>query len=139
MRTFFTSFWALLISGFAGGIIVQIIAEKTYATEEFILAFVLSALVTFVVTVLFFIAQLRSNPSSAVGTLGKWLAILWGALVAALLVFVVASGGAGQSGSKEAWLLVALIVPGFVTILTHFWFVRWRVARQPPQFGRGIA
>jgi hypothetical protein len=33
MRIFFTSFMAFFVSGFAGGLIVQILAEATNATE----------------------------------------------------------------------------------------------------------
>lgn len=136
MRTLLTSLMAMIISGFAGGIIAQLIAEKTYADQEFILAFMVSALVTIVTTILFFIAQMMSNPASAVSSLGKWLAIAVAVASIALLVFAGWENGFQFSSSKENWLLVGMTVPGIVTVLTHWWFVRWRVGKAPAAFDR---
>ena len=139
MRTFFTSFWAFWLSFFAGGLIVQLIAEKTNATEEFILAFMAFALFLLVVTVVFFVAQLMANPLSAVATAAKGLLILFAVLGVALLAFSFWAGGMRDLQPKEAWLLVAFIVPPFVLVWVQWWFVRWRVARTPDNFGRGVA
>lgn len=139
MRTFFTSFWAFWLSFFAGGLIVQIIAETTYATEEFILAFMSYALLLCMVTLVFFVAQLMSNPQGAVSIAAKGLLIVLTVLAAALLLWSILADGIHVPEPKEAWLLVALIVPPFVLVLFQWWFVRWRLRRTEPQFGRSAS
>jgi len=130
------AFW---LSFFAGGMIVQIIAEKTYATEEFILAFMSYALLLCIVTLAFFIAQLMSNPLAAVSKVAKWLFVVLAVLAVGLLILTVWADGMHIPQAKETWLLVALVVPPFVLVLVQWWFVRWRVRRTPPQFGRAAS
>ncbi|MFB9982529.1 hypothetical protein ACFSQQ_12785 [Mesorhizobium kowhaii] len=50
MRTFFTSLFAFILSGLAGGLVAQWLAIATGAEEEYILVFMFSVLVTFMVT-----------------------------------------------------------------------------------------
>jgi len=139
VRTFFTSFWAFWLSFFSGGLIVQIVAEATHATEEFILAFMSYALLLCIVTVVFFVAQLMSNPQATVSTVAKWLLVVLAVLAAALVGWSVLADGIHVPQPKEAWLLVGLIVPPFVLVLVQWWFVRWRLRRIEPQFGRGAS
>lgn len=137
MRVFLTSLMAFVISGLAGGMIAQVIAERTNAGEEFILAFMASALVTLVTTGLFFIAQLFSDQARAVSVVGRVLAVIMLLIGVALLLLTVWGGGLHVPTDKESWFLIGLVLPGLVTVLVHWWFVRWRVRRTPQAFGRG--
>lgn len=137
MRTFFTSLWAFLLSAFAGGMIVQIVAEQTNATEEFILAFMAIALVAIVVAIVFFIAQLSPNPVAAVAMAGKALSALVILGGVSLLVWSFWADGLQTPDVKEGWLLFALTVPALVTVFVHWQFVRWRLRRNEPHLGRG--
>lgn len=139
MRTFFTSFWSFWLSFFAGGLIVQLIAEKTNATEEFILAFMSFALLLLIVTGVFFAAQLMSNPLSAVSTVAKFLLVVLAVLGVTLLAFSFWADGAHAPRSKETWLLIAMIIPPFVLVLVQWWFVRWRLRRVPLHSGSNPA
>lgn len=136
MRVFLTSLMAFIISGFAGGMVAQVIAVTSDATEEFILVFMASALVTIVISVLFFIAQLVANPASAVSVLGRVLVAILVVIGIGLAIWSLWAADFAPE-SKEIWLVVGLVLPGIVTVLTHWLFVAWRVKNTPAQFGRG--
>ena len=129
MRKFVTSLFALILSGLAGGLVAQWIAVATNADMEFILVFMVSALVTIIATILFFIAQFMSNPQRAIDLT---------ALVAGAF-FVL--GGIGlidwtfsQPPGKSQWpedlpVIAGLVLPGLATVLVQWLFVGWRVRR----------
>jgi len=83
VRKFFTSLFALILSGLAGGLVAMWLAIATNADSEYILVFMLSALVAIVLTVVFFIAQFMSDPQRAVNLT---------ALVAVALFVVIGIG-----------------------------------------------
>jgi energy-converting hydrogenase Eha subunit C len=129
VRTFFTSLFAFFISGFAGGLVALGLAIATHAQEEYILVFMASALVTIVVTILFFVAQFFSNATTII----NWLALC------AIVLFVLAGLGLigwtfSQPVDKRQWggdlpIVAGLVLPSLATVLVHWLFVRWRVSR----------
>jgi hypothetical protein len=129
VRIVFTSLFAFIISGFAGGLVAQLLAVATDAQEEYILVFMASALVTIVVTIVFFIAQFFSNASTII----NWLA------VCAIVLFVLIGLGLigwtfSQPVGKRQWggdlpIVAGLVLPSLATVLVHWLFVRWRLRR----------
>lgn len=129
MRKFFTSLFAFFISWFAGGLVALRLAIATDAQEEYILVFMASALVTIVVTIVFFVAQFFSNAPTIID---------WLALCAIVLFVLVGLGLIGwtfsQPVDKRQWgsdlpIVAGLVLPSLATVLVHWLFVRWRVAR----------
>ncbi|RUX91666.1 hypothetical protein EN935_38340 [Mesorhizobium sp. M7D.F.Ca.US.004.03.1.1] len=129
MRMVFTSLFAFILSGFAGGLVAQLLAVETDAQEEYILVFMASALVTICVTIVFFIAQLFSNAPAIID---------WLALCAIVLFVLIGLGLIGWTFSqpigKRQWggdmpIIAGLVLPNLATVLVHWLFVRWRVGR----------
>ncbi|MBZ9727085.1 hypothetical protein LB554_24380 [Mesorhizobium sp. CO1-1-11] len=129
MRIFFTSLFAFLISGLAGGLIAQWLAVATGAEEEYIIVFMFSVLVTFVATFIFFVAQLTNDPVAAVARAGKWTLIAFVALLVLLVALILYSDSSGAVVRKDMPMVAGLGLPGLVTIVIHWLFVRWRVKR----------
>jgi hypothetical protein len=129
VRIVFTSLFAFFISGFAGGLVALGLAVATHAQEEYILVFMASALVTIVVTILFFAAQFFSNAPTIIN---------WLALCAIVLVVLIGLGLIGwtfsQPSDKRQWggdlpIVAGLVLPSLATVLVHWLFVRWRLRR----------
>ncbi|MER8450102.1 hypothetical protein NKG60_08860 [Mesorhizobium sp. M1428] len=136
MRKFFTSLFAFFLSGLAGGLVVQWLAVATNADVEYILVFMISALVTIFATLAFFIAQFMSDPRRAT----KLTAII--GLAFFVLIGVALIGWTfSQLPSKRQWssdlpIVAGLVLPGIATVLVQWLFVRWRLGRTQPSFGR---
>ena len=128
MRKVFTSLFAFILSGFAGGMVAQQLAVITDAQEEYILVFLLSALVTVVVTLVFFVAQFMTDALATVNRTGKWLLIVFTALFAVLIAIILTEKGPAEVRGDMP-IVVGLGLPSLVTILVHWLFVRWRVGR----------
>ena len=139
MRTFFTSLFALIISGFAGELAAQWLAVATGAQEEYIVAFMVSMLVTFVVTFVFFIAQLMSDPIAAVARTGRWTLIVFVGLLVPLSALIVYTDSSAAVIRADMPLLAGLAVPGLATIVVQWLFVGWRVGRAGTGLGRSGA
>ncbi|WP_245438057.1 hypothetical protein [Mesorhizobium sp. WSM4312] len=77
MRKFFTSLFAFFISWFAGGLTALGLATATEAREEYILVFMASALVTIVVTIVFFVAKFFSNAPAIIDSSPAWSCQAW--------------------------------------------------------------
>ncbi|TPM41894.1 hypothetical protein [Mesorhizobium sp. B2-3-4] len=133
MRKFFTSLFAFVLTGFAGGLVAQWLAVAADAQEEYILVFMASMLVTFVVTFVFFVAQFMNDPLAAVATSGKWLLIVFLVLIALLIALILYTDSSAAVVKKDMPLVIGLALPGLVTIITQWLFVRWRVRRGWPQ------
>ncbi|TPL94923.1 hypothetical protein [Mesorhizobium sp. B2-3-12] len=129
MRIFFTSLFAFFISGLAGGLIAQWLAVATGAEEEYIIVFMVSVLVTFVVTFIFFVAQLMNDPVAAVTRAGKWTLNVFVALIVLLVGVIFYSDSSAAVVRKDMPMVAGLGLPGLVTIIIHWLFVRWRVKR----------
>ncbi|QKD03912.1 hypothetical protein [Mesorhizobium loti] len=129
MRTFFTSLFAFIISGFVGGLIAQQLAVITDAQEEYIIVFMFSVLVTFVVTFVFFVAQLMNGPVAAVARTGKWTLIVFVVLLVLFVALILYSDSSAAVVRKDMPMVAGLGLPGLVTIIVHWLFVRWRVKR----------
>ncbi|TIT68732.1 MAG: hypothetical protein E5W90_00005 [Mesorhizobium sp.] len=129
MRIFFTSLFAFFISGLAGGLIAQWLAVATVAEEEYILVFMFSVLVTLVVTFVFFVAQLTNDPVAVVARAGKWTLIVFVVLLVLLVALILYSDGSATLVRKDMPMVAGLGLPGLVTIIIHWLFVRWRVKR----------
>lgn len=129
MRTFFTSLFAFIISGFVGGLVAQELAVVTGAEEEYVIVFMFSVLVTFVVTFVFFVAQLMNDPVAAVARAGKWTLIVFVVLLALLAALILYSDSSVAVVRKDVPMVAGLGLPGLVTIIVHWLFVRWRVKR----------
>nr|WP_276315348.1 hypothetical protein [Mesorhizobium jarvisii] len=105
------------------------LAIATDAQEEYILVFMASALVTIVVTIVFFVAQFFSNAPAIID---------WLALCTIVLFVLVGLGLIGwtfsQPVDKRQWgsdlpIVAGLVLPNLSTVLVHWLFVRWRVGR----------
>ncbi|WP_137934209.1 hypothetical protein [Mesorhizobium comanense] len=129
MRIVFTSLFAFIISGFVGGLVAQELAVATGAEEEYVIVFMFSVLVTFVVTFVFFVAQLMNDPVAAVAMAGKWTLIVFVVLLALLVVLILYSDSSAAVVRKDMPMVAGLGLPGLVTIIVHWLFVRWRVKR----------
>lgn len=129
MRTFFTSLFAFILSGFAGGLVAQQLAVATGAEEEYIIVFMFSVLVTFVVTFVFFVAQLMNDPVAAVARTGKWTLIVFVVLLVLFVALILYSDSSAAVVKKDMPMVAGLGLPGLVTIIVHWLFVRWRVKR----------
>ena len=129
MRTFFTSLFAFFISGFAGGLVAQQLAVATGAEEEYVIVFMFSVLVTFVVTFVFFVAQLMNDPVAAVARTGKWTLIVFVVLLVLFVALILYSDSSAAVVKKDMPMVAGLGLPGLVTIIVHWLFVRWRLKR----------
>ncbi|ESY46920.1 hypothetical protein ACYG9Z_00380 [Mesorhizobium sp. RSR380A] len=129
MRKFVTSLFALILSGLAGGLVALWLAIVTNANSEYILVFMVSALVTIVATVAFFIAQFVPNPQRAInltGLVGVSLFVLAGIGLIAW-TFSQAPGKAQWSGDLP--VVAGLFLPSIATVIVQWLFVGWRVRR----------
>ncbi|ESY20473.1 hypothetical protein [Mesorhizobium sp. LNJC394B00] len=129
MRKFVTSLFALILSGLAGGLVALWLAIVTNANSEYILVFMVSALVTIVATVAFFIAQFVPNPQRAInltGLVGVSLFVLAGIGLIAW-TFSQPPGKAQWSGDLP--VVAGLILPSIATVIVQWLFVGWRVRR----------
>lgn len=140
MRPVVTSALAFFLSLFAGGMVAQQLAVSTGAQEEYILVFVGTVVVAVVVTIPIFIAQYRAQPLVAIGSVAKWLMILFVALLVVLAAWAYyAAAGDSEKFGKDLPIIAGLVLPGLAIILVQWLFTRWRVRRALPQFGRGSA
>ncbi|TPI57732.1 hypothetical protein FJ420_20075 [Mesorhizobium sp. B3-1-3] len=139
MRKFFTSLFAFVLSGFAGGLVAQELAVATGAEEEYIVVFMVSVLVTAVVTVVFFMAQFMVDPVMAVAKAGKWSLIVFAVLLILLVGLVLHTDASKDVMKRDGPMVAGLILPGIVTIIVQWLFVRWRVGHVRTGFGRGGA
>jgi len=130
VRKFVTSLFALILSGLAGGLVAQELAVITNAQEEYILVFMASVLVTFIVTFVFFVAQLMTDPVAAVARTGKWSLIVFAVLIALLVALILYADSSAAVVSKDIPMVAGLGLPGLVTIVVQWLFVRWRVSRE---------
>ncbi|RUV02002.1 hypothetical protein EOB36_11640 [Mesorhizobium sp. M6A.T.Cr.TU.017.01.1.1] len=139
MRKFFTSLFAFILSGLAGGLVAQGLAVATDADVEYILVFMISPLVTILVTVALFIAQFMSNPQSAIN-LTSLIAVAFFVLVGVGLITWTFSQPPGKSQwSSDLPIVAGLVLPGLATVLVQWLFVGWRVKRAQAGFGRSGA
>ncbi|AEH88966.1 MULTISPECIES: hypothetical protein [Mesorhizobium] len=129
MRKFFTSLFAFILSGLAGGLVAQELAVVTDAQEEYILVFMASVLVTIIVTFVFFVAQLMSDPPATVGKTGMWLLIVFVALLVLLIAAILYTDGSMTAVKGDIPIVLGLGLPGLVIILVQWLFVRWRLKR----------
>ena len=139
MRKFFTSLFAFVLSGFGGGLVAQELAVATGAEEEYIVVFMVSVLVTLVVTVVFFMAQFMADPAMAVAKAGKWSLIVFAVLLILLVGLVLYTDASTNVMKRDVPMVAGLILPGIVTIIVQWLFLRWRVGRVQAGFGRSGA
>ena len=129
MRTFFTSLFAFILSGLAGGLVALWLAIATNADSEFILVFMASALVTIVATVAFFIAQFVPNPQRAInltGLVGVALFVLAGI---GLIAWTFSQPPGKAQWSGDLHFGAGLVLPSIATVIVQWLFVGWRVRR----------
>ena len=141
MRIFFTSLIAFFLSAFAGGMVAQILAVWTNATEEYILVFMATVLVVAVVTLVFFIAQLFGNAASAVNWAALVLLLLLAVILLGLLGWTFWQPPAQRALKSDLTIIGGLMLPNVTVIVVHGLFGRWRLRRrtdaETPRFGRG--
>lgn len=130
----------LLVAGFlAGALVAQALAVGTSADQEFILVFMVLALVWMASSVAFIVVQFLADPRRAAAT----VAVVLSALVVVCGVAMVGIDmtlSEGGSAETRSWPVVAgLVVPNLATILVQFLVVRWRNPAAAPAmlFGRG--
>ncbi|BAV45238.1 Uncharacterized protein MLTONO_0335 [Mesorhizobium loti] len=128
MRKFFTSPFSFILSGFVGGLVAQQLAVATGAEEEYIIVFMFSVLVTCVVTFVF-VAQLMNDPVAAAARTGKWTLIVFVVLLVLLIALILYSDSSAAVVKKDIPMVAGLGLPGLVTIILQWLFVRWRGRR----------
>ena len=139
MRKFFTSLFAFILSGSAGGLVAEELAVATGAEEEYIIVFMVSVLVTLVVTFVFFMAQFMADPAMAVAKAGKWSLIVFAVLLILLVGLVLYTDASADVMKRDVPMVAGLILPGIGTIIVQWLFVRWRVGSAKTGFGRSGA
>ncbi|AZO08163.1 MULTISPECIES: hypothetical protein [unclassified Mesorhizobium] len=139
MRTFFTSLFAFILSGLAGGLVVQELAVLTGATEEYILVFAATVMIVIVVTIGFFLVQFRAEPLRAVDRMFWWLLAIFGIVLFALAGWMFSVPAENRAIASDVSIVAGLILPGIVAVIVQWLFVRWRLKRMSAVFGRGGA
>jgi 1,4-dihydroxy-2-naphthoate octaprenyltransferase len=129
VRKFFTSLFALIISGFAGGLVAQQLAVATDAHEEYILVFMVSVLVTLLVTIAFFIAQFFSNAPKAVNLTGLGAVVFFVLIGIGLIGWTFSQPPDRRQWSGDLPIVAGLVLPSLAIVLVHWLFVRWRLRR----------
>ena len=135
MRKFFTSLFAFLLSGLAGGLVVQELAVLTGATEEYILVFAATVMIIIVVTIGFFLVQFRAEPVRAVDRMFRWLLAIFAIIVVALAGWTFSVPAENRATASDLSIVAGLILPGVVAIIVQWLFVRWRLKRSTAGFG----
>jgi hypothetical protein len=121
---------------------VQVLAERTGGTDEWLVAYGLAILVAGAVTVVFFIEQLVIGTRNAAYVTALILTAIF-VLVAGMLVWASFALSTGPAEAvRDAPLIAGIVLPGLAIILIQWLIVRWRVpqsAEMPvqPRFGRG--
>lgn len=128
------SLLGFFVGGFCGGMVAQVLAVSTGATEEYILVFVVTAAIAFFVTLPFFVAQFFDPPRRALDKVAISLA-------ASLVILVLGLAGwtlLNPSANGGDWGIIAgLTLPNLTTIGAHWLVVRAMQPRMPPApFGR---
>jgi hypothetical protein len=138
MRIFATTVIAFLASLLAGEMVAQALAVASNGREEWIGIFMLTILVTMVMTVVFFVAQFRADQSRAAGSVAKWSLIIFAVLLAILAASTIVADGIAQV-RKDLPITAGLTLPAMAIIIVQWLIVRWRAPRavQMPRFGRG--
>jgi len=139
VRKVLTSLFAFILSGLAGGLVVQQLAVLTGATEEYILVFAATALIIFVVTIIFFLVQFRAEPLRAVDRMLWWLLAMFGLTLLALAGWTFSVPAENRATASDLSIVAGLILPGVVTIIVQWLFVRWRLKGSAEGFGKGGA
>ncbi|KUM24648.1 hypothetical protein AU467_05890 [Mesorhizobium loti] len=139
MRKFFTSLFAFVLSGLAGGLVVQELAVLTGATEEYILIFAATVMIIIVVTIAFFLVQFRTEPIRAVDRMLRWLLAIFAIVLVALAGWTFSVPAENRATASDLSIVAGLILPGVVAIIVQWLFVRWRLKRPVAGFGRGGA
>jgi len=136
VRKFFTSLFAFLLSGLAGGLVVQELAVLAGATEEYILVFAATVMIIIVVTIGFFLVQFRAEPVRAVDRMFRWLLAIFAIIVVALAGWTFSVPAENRATASDLSIVAGLILPGVVAIIVQWLFVRWRLKRSAAGFGR---
>jgi hypothetical protein len=139
VRKLFTSLFAFVLSGFAGGLVVQQLAVLTGATEEYILVFAATAMILIVVTIGFFLVQFRAEPIRAVDRMLRWLLAVFAIILVALAGWTFSVPAENRATASDLSIVAGLVLPGVVTIVVQWLFVRWRLKRSTAGFGRSGA
>ncbi|MCV3209475.1 hypothetical protein OHD62_16670 [Mesorhizobium sp. YC-39] len=139
MRRFFTSLFAFVLSGLAGGLVAQGLAVATDADVEYILVFMISALVTILVTVAFFIAQFMSDAQRAIGLTALCAIALFVLVGLGLIAWTFSQPPGRSQWSSDLRVVAGLVLPGIATVLVQWLFVGWRARRSQAGFGRSGA
>jgi hypothetical protein len=130
MRIIGTSLLAFVLSGTAGGLVTILLAVITGAEEEYIVAFMASALLTILVTIVLFVAQFFTNARAAVnlGALGLLALLVLGGV--GLVALTLSQPSSSSVWSSDMPVVAGLILPGIATILVN-WLVVRTLIRQP--------
>jgi len=139
VRKFFTSLFALILSGLAGGLVAQQLAVMTGATEEYIVVFAATVLVVIAVTIAFFAVQFFAEPVRAVDRTLWWPLAMFGLALLALAGWTFSVPAENRATASDLSIVAGLILPGVATIIVQWLFVRWRLKRSAAGFGRGGA
>lgn len=129
------SLLGFLVGGFCGGMVAQVLAVSTGATEEYILVFVVTAVIAIFVTLPFFIAQFFDPPRRSIDRVAISLAASLVILIVGLSVWTLINPS--QTGND--WGIIAgLGLPNLTAIGAHWLVVRAMQSRGPAaHFGRG--
>lgn len=133
------SLLAFFVAAFCGGMVAQVLAVSTGATEEFILIFVATATIAIAITVPFFIAQFFDPPRRAVDRVAVALVIAFFILLLALVLWTLSVPYEQRTSGSDFKIYAWLILPNLTTIAAHWLVMRAMQPRGPANFGRSEA
>jgi len=128
---------AFAVAGFAGGIVAQVLAVWTGATEEYILVFAATVLIAIVVPLPFFIAQFFG--ARAINRTGMCLLAIFTIALLGLVGWTLSVPAEQRASGSDMKIIAGLILPGLAIIIVQWLIVRGLLPRAPeaPRFGRG--
>jgi hypothetical protein len=133
------SLLGFFVGAFCGGMVAQVLAVSTDATEEFILVFVASAFVAIAITVPFFVAQFFDRPRHAIDRVAVALVLALLVLIVAVVAWTLTLPAGEQGAGSELGIYAGLILPNLTAIGAHWLVVRAMQPRASAAFGRHAA
>ncbi len=127
MRAFVTLLLAFGLSLLAGATAATQIAVMTQAREEFILVFMLVAVIAALASAAFAVAMIRGDVPRRVAWTGRALVALLAILVMALAGFAYwAARGSFEAAQRDLPILLGVAGPSLAVVLVQWLIVGWR-------------
>ena len=137
MKTFLTLVLAFVLSLFAGGMVVQIVAEAVRGDEAFIIAYaVMPVFVTLSMLVLTIVYKITHRARAVGLAAGVMAGLLLLAATGAILFDYAATGS--RIWARSVPLFGSVAVGGSLAVAIQYWLLRRRALQRAGEIG-GIA